>query len=159
MFSLGLVAHFFFMLNNTETFLKDYAAWMEAKFKSVHLKNMKGMFFKQGCSALEQNLLARNHNFLLNIQPSYSPIFFWTLIYNVPQNIIPFVYNLASVYSTYRQWFRSLVPNLICLSFRIIYFFFRNGSSTKNLKVLHKGQTIIFKHELVDVFAFKYMKT
>lgn len=108
MFSLGLVAHFFFMLNNTETFLKDYAAWMEAKFKSVHLKNMKGMFFKQGCSALEQNLLARNHNFLLNIQPSYSPIFFWTLIYNVPQNITPFVYNWASVYSTYRQWFRSL---------------------------------------------------
>ena len=107
---------------------------------------MKGMLFKQGCSALEQNLLARRYtNFFLNTQPSYSAIFFWTLIYNIPQNVTPFLYNWASVYSTQGQWYRSLVHNLICLSFRTVYFFFQNLWSIKNLEALHRGQAVIFK--------------
>ena len=115
------------------------------------------MFFKQGCSALVQNLLAKSYSNFYWIQCYYSTILFWSLIYNLPQNITPFVYNWASVYSTRGNDAGQLFSTSSTFLSELFNVFFQNLRSIKNLKSFMEDKDI-FKLELVDVCIQIYEK-
>ena len=86
---LGFDGSLFFSLWITLNHLKCSLNRSQISKESIK-KKMNGMFFKQGCSALVQDLVAKSYTNLYSAQSSYSPIFFWTLIYNLPQNELQF---------------------------------------------------------------------
>lgn len=115
------------------------------------------MFFKQGCSVLEQNLLARSGTSFCSVFSLFSQPFSFELSFTTHHKLIPFfVIELPRTVPRGKEGGHLIpTPSVIVSE---LCFFSQNHWPVNNLEVLCKGQTIIFKHKPFGVFAFKYVK-